>query len=507
MRVCIPLFLFGSLLAAQTVEVEVIDSLTGAPVAGAYVADNGAGSASATVSRTDVAGHFSFTRPSSPFIPLGLTVSRAGYLTSYPSIATKANQSVTTVRIPLTPAAVITGKLVDEDGFPVDHANVQAMSYRVVDGERRLRWAVSAVSNDLGEYRLKGLSAGSYYIGVQPGHARTWDGRYLFQFIDGALQPGEKNLIEVKAGQERSGIDGTLVKHEGITVAGRVVVPEGTPARQLLVEARDAVTRNSSSALVQSDGAFQFRHLPPGSYTLLARTQNQSGEIRVGDVLAKSQLQVGTSDMTGLLLAPHAVQPIDISGTVVQPGGGTPQPTTVVVSGPYGTGISARSAEDGSFTLKGLLPGSYSVRVQPDYQAIRMRGTASMPFPSSARFGEKEVLESGFELDDTSAGPLQITLKQPILITGSVVDGAGNPVPNTIVSVISDRDLQGSQTSDAKGAFQFGLRTAGDYRIYTASDQSLIPDFEYIKMHEKDSQPLRIVEGSNPPVIVRVPSQ
>lgn len=507
MRVCIPLFLFGSLLAAQTVEVEVIDSLTGAPVAGASVIDTGVGSATTTVSRTDVAGHFRSTRPASPFISFGFTISRAGYLTAYPSIASKANQSVTNVRIPLTPAAVISGKLVDEDGFPVDHANVQAMSYRVVDGERRLRSVASAMSNDLGEYRLKGLSAGSYYIGVQPGHARNWDGRYVFQFIDGALQPGEKNLIEVKAGQERSGIDGTLAKHEGITVAGRVLVPEGVAARQMSVDVRDSVYHNFFSAPLQSDGAFQIRHVPPGSYTLRARTQNQSSEVRAGDLFATSQLEVESSDMTGLLLAPHAVQPVDISGAVVQEGGGPLQPMTVVISGTSGAGTSTRSAEDGSFVLKGLLPGSYSVRVQPDYQVIRTRNPASIAFPASARFGEKEVLETGFELDGTSTGPLQITLKQPIMMTGNVVDGAGNPVPNAFLWVISDRGFQGWRIVDAKGTFQFEFRTAGDYRIYAASDQALIPDFEYIKAHEKDTQAVRIVEGQNPPIVVRLPAR
>ena len=504
MRVCIPLFLFGSLLAAQTVEVEVFDSLTGAPVAGASVIDNGAGNA---VSRTDVAGHFRTTRTASPVISFGFTISRAGYLTAYPSIASKPNQSVTNVRIPLTPAAVISGKLVDEDGFPVDHANVQAMSYPVMDGERRLRWVVSAVSNDLGEYRLKGLSAGSYYIGVQPGHARNWDGRYVFQFIDGALQPGEKNLIEVKAGQERSGVDGTLAKHEGITVAGRVLVPDGVTARQLLVDVQDSVARNFSSALVQSDGAFQIRHLPPGSYTLRVHTQTQYGEVRAGDLLATSPLEVETSDMTGLLLAPHAVQPVDISGSVVQPGGGTLQPMTIMVHRSSGGSTSANSAEDGSFTLKGLLPGHYIVSAQPDYQAIRTRDAASIAFPSSARFGEKEVLESGFEVDGTSTGPLQITLKQPIMIAGQVVDGAGNPVPNAFVAVISQWGPQSSRISDAKGTFQFGLRSAGDYRIYAASDQALIPDFGYIKVHEKDSQAVRIVEGQNPPIVVRLPAR
>jgi len=504
MRVCIPLFLFGSLLAAQTVEVEVFDSLTGAPVAGASVIENGAGNA---VSRTDVAGHFRTTRTASPVISFGFTISRAGYLTAYPSIASKPNQSVTNVRIPLTPAAVISGKLVDEDGFPVDHANVQAMAYRVMDGERKLRWVVSAVSNDLGEYRLKGLSAGSYYIGVQPGHARNWDGRYVFQFIDGALQPGEKNLIEVKAGQERSGVDGTLAKHEGITVAGRVVMPEGTAARQMSVDVRDSVYHNFFSAPLQSDGAFEIRHLAPGSYILRARTQNQSGEVRAGDFLATSQLQVESSDLTGLLLAPRAVQPIDISGSVVQEGGGAPQPMMIVVSGTYGAGISARSAEDGSFTLKGLLPGHYIVNAQPDYRAIRTRDAASIAFPSSARFGEKEVLESGLEVDGTSTGPLQIKLKQPIMIAGQVVDGAGNPVPNAFLWVISDRGFQGWRIVDAKGAFQFEFRTAGDYRIYAAGDQALIPDFEYIKAHEKDSQAVRIVEGQNPPIVVRLPAR
>jgi hypothetical protein len=514
MRVYVPLFLFTSLLAAQTVEVEVYDSVTGAPVAGAYVTENAMGAANAPVSRTDVAGHFRSTLPDAGINRnLSLIIARAGYLWAYRSVMPQSNQSLTVVRIPLTPAAVISGKLVDEDGFPVDRASVQAVTYRLMDGKRRLVPVASVSSNDLGEYRLTGLSAASYHIWIQSSNARNWDERYVSQFIDGGLQPGDKNLVEVKAGQEHSGVDGKLRMYEGVTVAGRVVVPEGAAVSQTHV---DLNVPNSSlfdffAANTQTDGSFQFRHVPPGSYILRARTSNQTNEIHAGDLLVTSPLEVETSDVTGLVLTPHVVQPIDLAGTVVQQGGGTPQAVLVVARGTNGEGASAHSAEDGSFVLKGLLPGHYSLRVQPDYQAIVQRAvtTAASPFtfPSSARLGEQEVLETGFAIDSAPAGPLQITMKLPIRITGQVVDSAGNPVPGANLLAFSDQGPQGAGVSDEKGTFQMTVRTAGDYRILATTDRTSSYDLEYLKAHEKDSQALRIVEGQNPPVTVRLPAQ
>jgi protocatechuate 3,4-dioxygenase beta subunit len=64
----------------------------------------------------------------------------------------------------LTPHAVITGRVVDEDGEPVANAQVQAMRYRYTQGRKQLQPFGGSSTNDLGEYRMFGLAPGRYYL-------------------------------------------------------------------------------------------------------------------------------------------------------------------------------------------------------------------------------------------------------------------------------------------------------------------------------------------------------
>jgi protocatechuate 3,4-dioxygenase beta subunit len=65
----------------------------------------------------------------------------------------------------LARAGVIAGTLVDESGDPVTDARVVAMRYQYVQGTRRLMPSGGGAStNDIGEFRLYGLSPGQYYV-------------------------------------------------------------------------------------------------------------------------------------------------------------------------------------------------------------------------------------------------------------------------------------------------------------------------------------------------------
>ncbi len=64
----------------------------------------------------------------------------------------------------LMPQSVITGRVTDEHGDPVAFAQVQAVGYRYSRGRRQMTSFGSASTNDLGEYRIFGLSPGRYYL-------------------------------------------------------------------------------------------------------------------------------------------------------------------------------------------------------------------------------------------------------------------------------------------------------------------------------------------------------
>jgi hypothetical protein len=74
----------------------------------------------------------------------------------------------TTIDFQLVSAGVITGKVTDPEGSPVADARIQAYTYRYAGGKRSMASVSSAQTNDLGEYRLHPLTAGTYFISVTP---------------------------------------------------------------------------------------------------------------------------------------------------------------------------------------------------------------------------------------------------------------------------------------------------------------------------------------------------
>ena len=414
--------LFQAMPAGQTAQGAVVDANTGAPLAGAYVSVYGV---KPLITRTNAGGLFRLEGATG-----GMQVSRVGYLTAS-NVSPRQGQDLT---IRLTPEAVISGKVEDEDGFPVVGAQLQLLQYREINGERRLvsqmRWGRS---NDLGEYRIGGVAAGRYYLRASGGNATNWDSRYVGQFFGDTAQLSDEHMLEVKAGEHRDATDIHLLKFEGVTLSGRLEGYSRSAPDQRMPSIRLRSDANLPDSFffssVQPDGTFLIRHVTPGRYTL--EMQSGNGNLQAGDSLAKLPVEVGEMDLRDMVLTPHIVQAVDVPGTVVADGGGAPGRMLISLRRTTGAGITARSEEDGSFVLKGLLPGHYDVQAIPDYFSAAAAGVAVRQSPlqaMSARLGEKEILLKGFDVDSQPVGPLTITLGKPSTISGKIVDTAGQPV-------------------------------------------------------------------------------
>ena len=166
----------------------------------------------------------------------------------------------------------------------------------------------------------------------------------------------------------------------------------------------------------------------------------------------------------------------------------------------------------GAFNLHDLLPGHYSLVVMADYTQAPTRGVT--PYPVSALLGEKDVLHAGFDLDGTSSGSLRITVSTRLyIVPGKVLDQAGNPVSGAIVALDSGRPRgQSWMATDGDGAFRLDVTSVGDFHIYVVTDQGpnqtdLLGDPDFLKAHEQDFAPVRIVEGRNAPLVLRLPAR
>ena len=510
MKPCLLLLLFSAMAAAQATEGDVLNALTGAPVAGAYVSARTGMGGEPVVTKTDVAGHFRLPATVPAYQPL--QVVHAGFLRSERPIQHQAGQSAATIRIELTPAAVVSGKIVDEEGLPVE-GPVQAMRY--LNGERKLEPVGMTQSDDLGQYRLTNLAAGRYWIRAGSGSAGSWDRRYVGQYYPGTLRPGESGQIEVEAGRERDGVDIRLTKYDGVTVAGRVAMPAGSgPAQRqfpVLLEA-DPSNLEAFYGPLQRDDSFVIRHVPPGDYIL--RVGFDNNQSKAGDLVAEQKLRVGDADQPGIVLKAHELQPVDLAGTVLMKAGGNPPRMNIGLRDPHGHSASARSNEDGAFVLQGLLPGHYELQVVPDMKTVNggfdPSSFAGAGYPVSAQLGEKEVLEAGFDLDGPAAGALRITLGSYIEIDGKLLDASGEPVPAGVLVAMpagGSASRGGVAFTQADGSFRLMLRQPGDYHVYIAGEQGNLDDSDYLKKHEADFPPLRVRDGTNPAVALRLPER
>jgi protocatechuate 3,4-dioxygenase beta subunit len=497
MKFLLPLpFLAASLMAQTFVDGRVIDSLTGAPVSGAYisVSQNLAGN---PMPVTDSAGHF---RLESHDNQIYLTVHHNGYLYRNQTIALEPGQAPPEVRVLLVPQAAISGHVFDENGLPVSGARVSALQYREVNGQRQLRqWRGDTETNEFGEYRIFELPAGRYYLSVTPGKLAEWDPRYSTRLYPDAVDAERAEPVDVRAGEERGGRDIRLTPQEGVTIAGRLA---RTVAGHVSLYFRSAEYSDYSIPVTQQGDSFTVAHVPPGNYTL--RTWSDSWGPKTGELTGDMTLQVGTADMRDIRLEIRAAEEQDLSGTVVFLGRTKPGPMEVTLRREPGEPKTVVSNADGSFVVKGLLPGRYLLD-------IRNAPVDGAPAPdrwfASAQLGPRDVSQQWFDLGTAPPGELKISMASPVAkLTGKLLDAAGSPVSGATILFQSSADKLRSYGRTAKdGAFTASFRESGEYRVFAVSGaDELLNDADFLRSHEGDFPPIRVAEGANAPVVLRL---
>ena len=101
-------------LPAQTLQGLVVDRISGQPVAGVYVRIPPIPGVERPLSVTDKGGRFRFENVP-PNLRTFLDFIRSGYVGGSRTLATKSDPAANFVRLEMTPQAVISGKIEDED--------------------------------------------------------------------------------------------------------------------------------------------------------------------------------------------------------------------------------------------------------------------------------------------------------------------------------------------------------------------------------------------------------
>jgi hypothetical protein len=389
----LPLVLLAALVpcAAQTpagarIEGIVVDTVSGTPLRRAAVQLRRSGNAQAlSIESADYAevtgadGTFHFDR-----LPAGsysLSYSRSGYLSpristgySSPVITAAAGETVQGLRYGLIPQSVVSGRVVDDEGDPVEGVRVSLLAFRYSSGIRRLAQLTQAgTTNDRGEYRVSGLPAGKCFVQASPERspsgspliaaARTPGSplvTYAPTFYPGAIDSSQALRVELHAGQELSGIDIPLQRTAMVRVSGRLIGFDGLPMQRASLMLISAQSHLPTGFGVQADeaGNFVLNNVRSGSYVLNAFSRDNRG-IAV-------PLEVGSTDISGFVAQPSP--PLSLRGSVsVEDSGRSLNLASISVhlrpadSGP--TATMARPTSDGAFSLENLQPGRYIAEV------------------------------------------------------------------------------------------------------------------------------------------------
>ncbi len=468
LSVCFPLLLIlpGNLFSQTPVattailEGDVVNSATGAPIAGARIkVDSQPGDF--LYGKSDAKGHFvfsglptsfhtvnveapGFARPASALVDLsihrpgggtGVTVtSCCGNPKTVAGTADADGTMHARISVPMVAYAVITGKVTDPSGLPLEGCTVEILMKRPVqktatgsnwrpglrmlpDGQNEIVQVASVQTNDKGEFRAGRLEPGTWYVVAnRTGSSGIWENSYRITYYPRALDLASAKPLGLAAGEQaRANIQ--IAHQDGIHIAGRLVKPEGAEypsgpfvyTNITLVPEQNYLT-NANGPFTTGRGDYEFHDVLPGKYTLMALTSDVSSDPFGGNqkpLFGLTQpFEAGDRDMSGVDLV---LQPLrDLPGAISFPEGCTP--FAVRINAHSFNALGAGQAEgvsgtDGKFVLRGLVTGKYTVGVSSgtdpsnSFQPVRVL---------SMRLGDRDVAQDGFEAPVSSDQPLRI---------------------------------------------------------------------------------------------------
>src|ERR1035437_9999266 len=339
---------------------------------------------------SDRTGHFSIAtiRPGTYI----LLPERAGFLhvqakgsTAIPNITIKPGEQMTGYQLEMTPRAVISGRVVDEAGDPVQGARVQSVPVTPGSIPVLLVPAPNPGTDDRGEFRLIG-PAGKYYVqatastGGGGGSERpeirsdgTSEAIYATTFYPSSPRKDRGTVVAAVAGKDVSGIEIRLVRQQqGLSISGVVSGTPAGPSRGYVVMqfGESAQRTNSSRSTVPGpDGKFRFDGLQPGFYRVWA-LYNSDVKTQLASRTVEWQLENTEIANVELALVPG----VELTGTLRMEGeaAGAAAPKRTVKLDPalgyfqVNLGMTGSEVDrDGVFRIAGIVPGKYRVKVEP----------------------------------------------------------------------------------------------------------------------------------------------
>jgi len=441
-------------------------------------------------------------------------------VTTSVSVDVEGGQSATT-ELKMAKGGTISGQIRDPEGHLLPSMAVSA--YRVTYTEGRKTWAtvVTKTTDDRGEFRLFWLPPGEYYVGATPrppGVSPSRQDSWQRIFYPAATDPQAAVPLQLRDGEESSGTDIQLVEWTSprFKISGMAINPMATANASTGITDRSValfhlvprtpglldtqVTTTYTNALPMTsrlNGEFEIRNVPPGVYDLYP----QGPAISVpGTSLVTGTLPggvPGVADASGRIVAAGvSTRRITTSRTALDVRADVTDVRTVLSEGATLSGevVTNRGGnirlESLRFSLQsldtmpplfvsalGALPvdaaGKFAMPIVPEGRyTLRATGLPESAYIADIRQGGSSVMDTGFDLDSTSA-PLQIVVNGAGgMITGYVQTTDRKPAADVTVTLVPPEAQRKSMlryrttVTDADGWFSLNGIAPGSYKIF-----------------------------------------
>ncbi len=323
----------------------------------------------AAETETDTAGHFHLDGLGPTFTLTAETAKLVGHITLTSSWPTE-HDAIDDLRIVLSPARTIRGRVVDARGTSIADARVEAS----VDGwsptpsqskaEEEGPLPVVSVSAESGRFELERVASRNLDITVDADGFPKWHGTHA---------PGDPELV--------------VRLETGGTLRGRVVGSDGSPLSGAYVRFNTSPRSSRHSTNTDSDGVFSFRGLAPTDQGFLGvRAEGHAVHVREPLIIEENTPHppVDIALEPALQLAGAVVdgegKPIDgawvsIEGErVLEQFNQTPKVTWESLA----SDASVSTGADGAFTFDHLYAGPFTITAQhPDDHTLRVQVRAA----------------------------------------------------------------------------------------------------------------------------------
>jgi protocatechuate 3,4-dioxygenase beta subunit/uncharacterized protein (DUF2141 family) len=473
-----------------------------------------------------------------------LFVERTGYLevdkhhprTEGRALTLSAGQELKSLLIRVQAAAVVEGRVTDEDGEPLSSAQVTVWRQTFASGRPGWEQAGGQSTNDLGEYRIPNLGAGNYFVSVTPppdlkslvesaGNTPAGDqkndqksavneaaGRPLPTSYVTTYYPGTRDRSQAAPVQLHAGDDFpanfSFTPSPSIAVRGSIGDLSPGASALVVLQSKD-LGMTQGAGEVRKNGTFEIRDVAPGAYTVVATVTDATGATR----MARQTVQVGAANVDGLRLAPQAgawlhghlrLESKTAIGKLSPPQAflslvATDADDDVTSAMPIGEGFSplVRANPDGSFEWKNVPPGHYYVQFSGD------DSVALNWFLKSVTMGGREVNDAGFSTNG-GAGVIDVVASADgAVVDGVVADAKGEAVANATVIAVPEARLRSridrfrKTVTDQSGRFVLhGLPPAAYTLIaWESVDGEAYYNPEFLRRYEGQGRALHVSEG------------